>query len=384
MAGVYRRKGDKARGKAGRWTAWWTDEKDKQRSRVGFTDKALTLELAKKLDDAARAIREGLVDPADLARQKAVKRPIADHLGDYRLHLLAKGDTEKHANHIASTLRRLLERAGVTSAGTLTVDRIQATLGSMASPEGDGLSARTCNHALNAVKAFAWWLEESNRVARIPRGLASLAKFNERADRRVVRRALTQDDLDRLVEAAENGEPIRVSRIGYQFEERWMTGTDRAMLYRLAMATGFRANEIRLLRVEHLRLDGDDPAIVLPAVAEKNGKGTVQPISRDMAAKLAPLLSGKRAGEAVAFVPEKTAKLLRHDLARAEIPYRDAAGNVADFHALRHSYITNLIRSGVNPKIVQKLARHSTITLTMDFYVRMDDIDIRNALEGGI
>ncbi len=62
------------------------------------------------------------------------------------------------------------------------------------------------------------------------------------------------------------------------------------------------------------------------------------------------------------------AKVLRADLADAGIEYRDDAGRVADFHALRHAFISNLARGGVHPKIAQQLARHSTITLTMDRY----------------
>jgi hypothetical protein len=50
------------------------------------------------------------------------------------------------------------------------------------------------------------------------------------------------------------------------------------------------------------------------------------------------------------------------------LEYRDFAGRVADFHCLRHSFISNLARGGVHPKIAQQLARHSTITLTMDRY----------------
>jgi len=39
---------------------------------------------------------------------------------------------------------------------------------------------------------------------------------------------------------------------------------------------------------------------------------------------------------------------------------------VVDFHSLRHTFVTRLARSGVSPKVAQTLARHSTITLTMD------------------
>jgi hypothetical protein len=65
---------------------------------------------------------------------------------------------------------------------------------------------------------------------------------------------------------------------------------------------------------------------------------------------------------------DKTAKMLRADLDAAGIPYRDESGRVADFHSLRHAYITALAKGGVHPKLAQALARHSTITVTMDRY----------------
>ena len=46
-------------------------------------------------------------------------------------------------------------------------------------------------------------------------------------------------------------------------------------------------------------------------------------------------------------------------------------GRVADFHSLRHTFISNLIAGGVHPKIAQSLARHSTIALTMDRYTHL-------------
>lgn len=51
----------------------------------------------------------------------------------------------------------------------------------------------------------------------------------------------------------------------------------------------------------------------------------------------------------------------------AKIPGR----GTADLHALRHSYITSLANAGVAPKVVQLLARHSTIRLTMDRYTHV-------------
>src|SRR5262249_33397697 len=53
------------------------------------------------------------------------------------------------------------------------------------------------------------------------------------------------------------------------------------------------------------------------------------------------------------------------------LSFRDAAGRVFDFHALRHQYVSNLAAAGVHPKIAQTLARHSTIALTMNRYTHL-------------
>lgn len=53
----------------------------------------------------------------------------------------------------------------------------------------------------------------------------------------------------------------------------------------------------------------------------------------------------------------------------------------ADFHALRHTFISNLASNGVHPKLAKELARHSTITLTMDRYSHVGLLDMNGALE---
>jgi len=54
---------------------------------------------------------------------------------------------------------------------------------------------------------------------------------------------------------------------------------------------------------------------------------------------------------------------------------------VVDLHSLRHTYITMLVKGGVSAKVVQTLARHSTITLTMDRYAHLEVLDQRGALD---
>ena len=54
---------------------------------------------------------------------------------------------------------------------------------------------------------------------------------------------------------------------------------------------------------------------------------------------------------------------------------------MADFHALRHSYITALAMSNAPVKVVQSLARHSTPTLTLGIYAHVGLYDQTAALD---
>ena len=73
--------------------------------------------------------------------------------------------------------------------------------------------------------------------------------------------------------------------------------------------------------------------------------------------------------------------MFQPDMEAAGVDYKDAGGRVADFHALRHTFITNLAQGGVHPKTAQALARHSTITLTMDRYTHSLQEDQTRALD---
>lgn len=68
----------------------------------------------------------------------------------------------------------------------------------------------------------------------------------------------------------------------------------------------------------------------------------------------------------------RTADMMKADLKQAEIPYIDQHGRYADFHSLRHTFVSNLGKAGVSPKITQSLARHSDINLTMNVYSHLE------------
>ena len=130
-----------------------------------------------------------------------------------------------------------------------------------------------------------------------------------------------------------------------------------------------------------MALDGDRPAILLDQKRAKNRKATRQPILPAQAAAIRSWLESKEPG---ALWPgrwwRRAADLLNVDLQAAGIAFMDSDGRFLDFHALRHTYVTNLVRAGTHPKLAQMLARHSDIRLTMQFYTHLPDGDLYKAL----
>ncbi len=55
------------------------------------------------------------------------------------------------------------------------------------------------------------------------------------------------------------------------------------------------------------------------------------------------------------------------------LKYEDSQGRFADFHSLRHTFVTNLCKADISPKTAQALARHSDIRLTMNVYTHVDE-----------
>ena len=74
-------------------------------------------------------------------------------------------------------------------------------------------------------------------------------------------------------------------------------------------------------------------------------------------------------------------KLMQRDLEVANVPYKTDEGQ-ADFHALRHTYLSRLGRSGASPKAMQRLARHTTVELTLGKYTHANLYDLASAVDG--
>ncbi len=152
----------------------------------------------------------------------------------------------------------------------------------------------------------------------------------------------------------------------------------------MAAYTGLRASELASLTQHSYRLDDATPTVTVQAAYSKHRRQDVLPLHPSLVALLRPWLASKPTYGRI--WPGKWAeykfagKMMQVDLKAAGVTYIDAHGLYADYHALRHTFITNMMKSGVNPKTAQALARHSTIDLTMNVYTSLTVTDQAAAL----
>ncbi len=363
MASIFRKGGRKG---GGHWVIEFSERRGVPRRRVytGTDSLDAARALARKYETEALLRRRGVTDTvADrLAAEEA--KPLALHLVDFVATLKASGATAKHVARTETHVRRVLDATGAQRLSDLAPSPVQCAVGAMIADAG--VSHRTANAHLTSIKHFAAWLWREGRTR--THTLVAVKGFNVEADRRLVRRALADTELVALLHAAYEGGPILD-----------VAGPDRAMLYALAVGSGLRAGELASLAPESFNLAGEPPTVTVEAGYSKRRRRDVQPLPRGLADVLGPWLVGKAAGVPVFGKLARTADMLKADLESAGIEVETPAG-VADFHSLRHTYVTRLVASGVNVKLCQELARHSDPKLTLGVYSHVGMADKALAL----
>ncbi|HYE16880.1 MAG TPA: tyrosine-type recombinase/integrase, partial [Tepidisphaeraceae bacterium] len=321
----------------------------------------------------AKDVQAGHVDPRAAQLAAAGRKPLVRtaegtglgdcHLADFERDLLAKGNTKKHAYEVRRHCQWIIEQAGAIAPSDLLPAPVRAALeklreaGALGTRKNGG-ARQTQKHYLRHIKQFSKWLKKNNRVGE--NLLADMEGYNVRTDRRHDHQDLGDEGYRLLLESTRTAP-----------DAFGMTGEERAMLYETALETGFRANECRTLTPARCKLDRLHPVIVVLAGYSKHRREDTQPVRPEFAARLRKFLDGRPADKPIWPLPDEAVDVLRPDVERAGLDYRDADGRFADFHALRHTFICRLVRAGVNPKECQVLARHASIQQTMDYYAHL-------------
>ncbi len=418
------RDGKRYRRQSEKWYGQYTDGTGTVRRVALSTDKAAAKQMLAKLERRAERQRTGLLDPAEDHAQ----RPLTAHLADYVSVLIAKGDCDAHITLTRDRIAAILDGCGFTftrdadvstvaqwltdrrtdgapielpagiesftpgetvrlfgisgAAIRGTIKRLgldadghgkrraypRSTVEAIAAARVRGIGPETANHYIKAIRGFFRWLVKAKRIGSNP--LDTLSLVPVACDVRRARRELTADELRRLFDATRQS--------GRSF--RGLTGPDRYYLYLAAIGTGFRASALASLTPADFDLDGR--TVTLAARKAKNKRAKVQPLPADVAEELRPYLATREPGRSIwggTWARDKRgAEMLRGDLATAGIPYAVETSDgplYADFHALRHSFLTLGGRSGIDLRTLQVLAGHSRPELTARYtHRRLDDL----------
>jgi integrase len=409
------------------------------------------------LESRAEKVKSGVVTQAEADVAEHADTAIVEHIDAYVAALACKRGkgarvkvSPQHVENVNRTLRAAVQECGFKRLRDLrreAVERWVARLIDLPAEavldDGGSLvaaarpSARTINAKLVILTAWGNWLVRSQRLATNPfERLRAEVGLDEEDDVRRCRRALTAEELGRLVTVArlrpvaEYGrDTIRVvdaarpakSRATWQktgltlanigaaadrgrgrlrpdvLERLEQVGRERALLYAVLCTTGLRKGELAALTVADVLLDQPQPVIELPGSEAKNGKRASLPLRADVAAELQAWIEAKtealyRPGAGVVALPRPVGvvplfdvpsgliRILNRDLQAAGIPKRDDRGRTVDVHAMRGTFGSLLAAAGTSPIVLKELMRHRRIETTLKHYVDPRLLDVAGAV----
>ncbi len=398
---------------------------------TGCRDELAARAVLAELERRAELVKAGVMTTSEdrVANHQSV--PLTVHLEDYLSHLQV-GDA---SNVYVADTRRLVTRVvadlGIGWLSDITAHVVERWL---AARGKEGMAARTRNSYRQAMRGFCEWCVERDRLGANP--LERVRRADERSDRKRQRRAMTPQEVERLLHAAlkrplaEYGReterkpaedshgrktwrmrPLTFESLAWAeatarqrlednpgfITQLEATGRERALIYKTLVLTGLRQSELASLTIGQLHLDGANPYADLHAADEKNRHGAQIPIRSDLAADLQEWIKQKRETTTTISisgdeenrltpstrlfnVPDQLVKILDRDLAVAGIAKRDDRGRTIDVHALRHTFGTLLSKAGVAPRTAQAAMRHSKIDLTMNVYTDPRLLDLQGAV----
>ncbi len=329
---------------------------------------------------------EGRLDIAD-DRRKHNGKTLQSMLAEWEADTINGGASRDHAELRAGRCKIVFDASEWKVPSDVDMVVLRETIQLLR--EAKGLSDQTHAHYVAALRQFGKWLADNNRTKKNP-----FEKLDTVTTIRQVRprRELTSEELLTLLAATRSGR-----------KREKLSGVQRGWLYLVAAATGLRASELASIRPLNFTW-GDQPTVNVGGDVTKNDKDAGQPIPSALAVPLEAwvrtLPPDTLLWPGLWAVHKRGGKMLKKDAIEAREAWiaesatleekanreasgflmpTDAKGLVIDFHALRHTYITLLARSGISLKTLMELARHSTPELSMR-YTHTADTEKRDAV----
>lgn len=152
--------------------------------------------------------------------------------------------------------------------------------------------------------------------------------------------------------------------------------------------TGLRISEA--LALEKGDIDLQAMTISVTKQVDQTGRGITErlktkssraviPLASPLADYLTPILAGLDDGDLI--MSKDGSPLLPPSVGMSLAQFAKRAGINFHPHLLRHTFITNVVRSGADPKTAAQLARHSDISTTLNVYTQMNQADLQAAIQ---
>ena len=349
------------------WTAQYTDEGGVvRRVSIKTKNRIAAEKILARYETEIERIRTGIATREELDYAQARKVTLDDALEQFRTKMVASDNTPQHIN---LTLQRISQFCHETGIDSLAKFRRETTERWIASEiQRKERSPGTINHYITAIKSFVKYVVDIKLLPSNP--LVSVKKLNQEVEQRKKRRALTEDEIERLLKAA----AMR--------KYRKKVADEQVLIYRLLLGTGLRSTELSLLTPSQINFERN--RLTIEAEKTKNKKADVMPMRPDLvqAVKEWVELHGIQPHERIfLFDKHSIRRSFYRDLKAAGIERVGADGRSIDVHSLRKTFGTELARAGVPLTTVQRLMRHSTPLLTAKLYIDVEAEDMTQALD---
>jgi len=352
MASVFKRGGKANR--QGHYTASWFDEHGKRVNHsTGTADYDVACQIAGKWETDTALRKSGIINSSQARVADHNQTPIAQHVADYIAHCQHVGQDRVHVANKETQLEKLVEKIGISRLSDIEPNKVERYLAGLVKA---GKSHRTANQHRATAVAFAEWLFEQGRIASNP--LRIVPTLNEATDRRRVRKAMTDDELSRLLGVSDERKPY----------------------YLFAYYTGLRVKAVKaaawgdvdfqsaMIRVKAGNAKGKRDEIYLP----------LHPALLSELQRIKPTFAPPTAR---IFRTVPTVRTFHRDCERAKIDRYDAERRQLDRHALRTTLGTHLAQAGVLPQSAMRVLGHSDVRITMKHYTALRIEDTAKAVQ---
>ena len=267
--------------------------------------------------------------------RKAKRRPLTELFTEYLEGLGKNGRSHDHVRVVKLRFLALAKGCRWSSMADVTTRSFIDWRNAQTDYE-----PRTLNNYYEAARAFFNWVD---RVYEIPNPLKRVESLEVAMKYPQGPRAFTADELRKLFA---------------------VTKPRRRFFYRVLAFSGLRRKEAKRLCWGDVHLEGK-PGLFLRPEATKASRADWLPILSVLVAELRAARPENWKANMLVF-PRGVADpdTLRRDMMKSGIPVIDALGRPVGIHTFRRTFISQLQRAGVHPRVIMQLARHKSLRLT--------------------